>query len=197
MENLNAHFWEGKYSELKTGWDIGYISTPLKEYFDQLTNKELSILIPGAGNAYEAQYLHELGFSNVYIVDWAKAPLDNFKLRVPTFPQEHIIQEDYFKLEGQFDIIVEQTFFCALNPDLRADYVKQSYHLLKPKGKLIGLYFNIPLNDKFPPFGGNKETYLKLFEPYFTFKTLEISHNSIEPRKGSELFVIMIKKINL
>lgn len=30
---------------------------PLKVYFDQLTNKDLKILIPGGGNSHEAEYL--------------------------------------------------------------------------------------------------------------------------------------------
>ena len=51
------NYWTNRYSKAKTGWDIGYPSTPLKTYFDQLENKDLRILIPGAGNAYEAEYL--------------------------------------------------------------------------------------------------------------------------------------------
>ena len=45
-------YWSNRYEEDRTGWDIGYPSTPLKEYIDQLTDKTISILIPGAGNAY-------------------------------------------------------------------------------------------------------------------------------------------------
>jgi len=51
---FNKEFWEKKYSNDETGWDIGYASTPLTNYFDQLTNKDLKILIPGGGNSYEA-----------------------------------------------------------------------------------------------------------------------------------------------
>ena len=58
MKNkFDTTFWEAKYTHKLTRWDIGYISTPLKLYFDQLTNKNISILIPGAGNGYEAEYL--------------------------------------------------------------------------------------------------------------------------------------------
>ena len=44
-------YWTKRYQEESTGWDIGYPSTPLKEYIDQLEDKSISILIPGAGNA--------------------------------------------------------------------------------------------------------------------------------------------------
>ena len=56
---LTKSFWEDKYVNFETGWDIGYISTPIKSYIDKLKNKEISILIPGAGNAYEAEYLYK------------------------------------------------------------------------------------------------------------------------------------------
>jgi thiopurine S-methyltransferase len=62
MENLPAKFWDELYNTGQTGWDIGYVSTPLKAYFDQLSNQSLEILIPGAGNAYEAEYLYKNGF---------------------------------------------------------------------------------------------------------------------------------------
>jgi thiopurine S-methyltransferase len=45
-----------------------------------------------------------------------------------------------------------------------------------------------------PPFGGNAEEYRNYFEPYFTFKVFEPCRNSIAPRAGSELFMILQKK---
>ena len=59
---MNDDFWSARYQQGNTGWDIGEISTPLKEYIDQLENMELKILIPGAGNSYEAEYLFNSGF---------------------------------------------------------------------------------------------------------------------------------------
>jgi hypothetical protein len=44
------NYWEERYLKNEIGWDIGAVSTPLKEYIDQLTNKACRILIPGAGN---------------------------------------------------------------------------------------------------------------------------------------------------
>ena len=80
-DEINQNFWENRYSENDTGWDLGYISLPLKEYIDQLKDKSIKILIPGCGNSYEAEYLFKNGFSNVFVVDYAKQPLENFKKR--------------------------------------------------------------------------------------------------------------------
>ena len=70
--DLSKEFWSKRYTEDKTGWDLGTISEPLKKYFDQLTNKELKILIPGCGNGHEAEYLFKKGFNNVHLLDFAK-----------------------------------------------------------------------------------------------------------------------------
>lgn len=194
MESLNEPYWENRYKNKDTKWDIGYVSTPLKTYFDQLTNKSLKILIPGGGNSYEAEYLHNNGFTEVYVVDVSETALQNFKKRVPTFSSEKLLHQDFFKLEETFDLIIEQTFFCALNPSLRDEYVSKMHQLLKPKGKLVGLLFNFPLTEDGPPFGGSETEYKKRFSPFFKIKIMETAHNSIPERKGNELFVMLQKK---
>lgn len=100
----------------------------------------------------------------------------------------------FFKLENRFDLILEQTFFCALDPKLRRDYVNQMANLLTPEGRLIGLLFNIPLNTDHPPFGGNEEEYRKLFSSIFEIEIMETAYNSIPPRAGNELFIKLKKK---
>lgn len=111
MIELDATFWNNKYLNNKTGWDLGMISNPLQQYFDQLKDKELRILIPGGGNSYEAAYLFNKGFKNVFVADLAIEPLKNIKKRVPNFPSEHLIHQNFFDLKMEFDLLIEQTFF--------------------------------------------------------------------------------------
>ena len=192
--NLSKDFWENKYKTNKIGWDLGAISPPLKAYCDQLENKELKILIPGGGNSYEAEYLFNKGFKNVYVVDLAKSALDNLKKRVPYFPDTQLILGNFFELKTSFDLIIEQTFFCALNPNLRKDYANKMNELLTKKGKLVGLLFDAKLNEDHPPFGGNKEEYISYFKPYFDLEILESCYNSYHNRKEMELFIKFIKR---
>lgn len=188
------NFWDERYKSGKTGWNIGYVSTPLKTYFDQLTNKDLKILIPGTGNSYEAEYLFNQGFKQVFVADISAYPLQNLKKRVPDFPESHLLNQNFFNLEGQFDLIIEQTFFCALSLELRTAYRDKMVELLKPNGKLVGLLFKFPLIPDGPPFGGDKESYHDLFAKRFTIKTMETAYNSIPPRAGNELFFIFQKE---
>lgn len=187
-KKLNSGFWEDRYREGKTGWDIGQISTPLKTYIDQLINKDQKILIPGAGNAWEAQYLFYKGFKNVFVADLVKPPLENFARRCPDFPKKQILHKDFFEIKGQFDLILEQTFFCALPRAKRPAYAKKAFDLLKPEGKIVGVLFNFEFTENGPPFGGSRNEYLTYFSEYFNIEILEPCYNSIKPRQANELF---------
>jgi len=192
-DKFSHKYWEEKYQKNTTGWNIGYPSTPIKTYIDQIKDKSIKILIPGAGNAYEAEYLYNKGFTNVWVLDLAKSPLSNLKERVPNFPDEHLIQTEFFAHNMTYDLIIEQTFFCALSPALRDKYVKKMFELLSSKGKLVGLLFDFELTEQGPPFGGSLVEYKKRFSKYFNIKVLERAHNSIKPRNGRELFAIFEK----
>lgn len=193
-KQLNKDYWENRYETKETGWDVGQITTPLKEYIDQIKDKKLRILIPGAGNGYELDYFLSKGFTNVFVVDFAETPLKNIKKRIPEFPENQLIKSDFFELDGTYDLIMEQTFFCALAPELRTKYASKMHSLLSENGKLFGLLFDFPLTEEGPPFGGSKEEYLNLFSENFHIKTLETAYNSIQPRKERELFFIFETK---
>ena len=195
MEKLNKNYWSERWVNNQTGWDMGHPSPPITGYIDQLEDKDLRILIPGCGNAYEAEYLHDKGFTNFHVLDITQEPLDLLHNRLPALRNDQLICSDFFHHEAEYDLILEQTFFCAINPVLRSEYVKHAAKLLKPGGKLVGLLWGVEMRIDQPPFGGNHVEYEDLFTPYFEINTLEEAHNSIEPRLGKELFVIFQKPV--
>ncbi|MFC6999360.1 methyltransferase domain-containing protein [Rufibacter roseus] len=193
--NLTSEYWSARYQSGQTGWDAGAVTTPLKSYIDQLEDKEIKILIPGGGNGYEAEYLHRNGFSKVHLLDFASEPLQNFASRVPDFPKEHLLQKDFFDMENeQYDLVLEQTFFCALPRGWRSNYARQVFQVLKPNGKLAGVLFSTEFDRQGPPFGGSAFEYQAYFEPYFHFRHFEPCYNSIEPRQGREIFMVLQRK---
>jgi methyl halide transferase len=191
---FDAKYWNGKYIHNKTKWDIGYVSTPLKEYFDQLKNKKTKILIPGAGNAYEAEYLINNGFENTFVLDISEKAIESFRQRMPTFPAHQIFKENFFEHQNTYDLIVEQTFFCSIDRDSRNAYVEKMVQLLKPKGKLVGLLFNHEFGQNDQPFGGTPQEYKNIFSPHFRFQHFDVAYNSIKPRQGREHFLCFQKK---
>lgn len=187
MTNLDADYWKQRYINGLTGWDIGFCSTPLQVYFDQLIHKDLKILIPGAGFAHEAKYLHEQGFTNVYIVDLAPEPLEHLRNKCPDFPADRLFCQDFFDHDAKYDLIIEQTFFCALEPSLREKYVQKMKNLLHLNGKLVGVLFNRDFEGG-PPFGGSIVEYAERFKRYFENLHMQSCYNSITPRQGTEVF---------
>jgi len=192
MKNTQE-FWQKRWIDNKTGWDIGYAAPPISEFIDTLPDKSIKILIPGAGNGYEAEYLHKAGFRNVYVMDIAAKPLENLGKRVTDFPGEHLLNENFFEHSGQYDLIIEQTFFIAIEPALRPDYVLKMKELLKPSGHLTGLLiFKDEPSPGGPPYIDTKENYRKYFEGKFNILKYEIAENSIKPRAGWEIFIDMV-----
>jgi methyl halide transferase len=186
-EFLSQDYWNNRYEAEQTGWDLKTISPPLKAYIDQLTDKNLHILIPGCGSGHEAEYLLKNGFQNITVIDFAPLVVEKMKLYLSDYQNIKIICADFFTHTDKYDLILEQTFFCALNPDLRTKYINKMNELLTENGKLVGLLFGVQF-PKNPPFGGSREEYLSLFSNTFKINLLELCYNSIKPRQGSELF---------
>lgn len=191
-QKLDKDFWNEKYKQNQTGWDIGYPSTPLKVYIDQLDEKNLRILIPGAGNAYEAKYLLEQGFRFITILDIAPHVIEKHKELFADHPEVTLVEGDFFKHQGRYDLILEQTFFCALPPNARRRYFTKMNALLEIDGKLCGVLFNTEFEGG-PPFGGSKEEYIPLTKDLFTINKMDECYNSIPPRAGKELWIDLQK----
>ena len=111
---LDENFWNQRYLEHQTGWDIGYPSTPLKSFAEGLTEKKISILIPGCGNAYEAEHLINSGFTDITLLDISPVLTAALQEKFSELPIR-IVTGDFFLHEGQYDLILEQTFFCAID----------------------------------------------------------------------------------
>lgn len=195
-EYINKKYWEQRYENGETGWDTGKVSPPLKAYIDQITNKDLRILVPGCGSAYEAEYLYDNGFHNVTVIDVVRSILDEFIDRCSEFPPGNVILGDFFTHEGQYDLILEQTFFSSIPTELRAVYAEQANNLLVKNGKIAGVLFDFE-SDVGPPYGGSIKEYEKYFNHMFNVKTLEACHNSNESWRDLELFIILEKRTNL
>ncbi len=192
---MNESYWTNRYLDNTAAWDIGGISAPLKEYIDTFKIKDARILIPGCGNAYEAEYLLQQGFSSITLIDISPVPVENIRKKLAPFigKQLTVICDDFFSLEQQFDLVLEQTFLSALEPSLRKEYAEKMSSVLVAGGKLSGVIFNKEFEGG-PPFGGTEMEYRELFSSYFHIKKMELCYNSISPREGNELFIELVKK---
>jgi len=184
--NDSESYWTQRYIQGQTGWDIGSASPALISFASSFP-KSTRILIPGSGNAHEWIALQKAGYSQCYALDISSLPLEHLAKAFPEYASQ-LIHEDFFKHHGKYDLILEQTFFCALAPSLRAEYVHKMADLLSEKGKLVGLLFATEFEREGPPFGGTEAEYHSLFSAHLDIESMEVCKASIPARAGNELF---------
>lgn len=193
---LDASYWNTRWEMSETGWDTGFASPAITGYLSQYQNKEAAILIPGCGNAYEAEYLLSNGFTNITLIDISQKAAEILRKKFENQKGIKILCEDFFQHQGNYDLVIEQTFFCAIDPEKRINYSNKMASLLNPQGKLIGVLFNRKFTHQGPPFGGNTTEYEAVFEPNFEIRVMADCYNSIPSRNGSEVFINLFKKQN-
>ena len=190
---LDELYWNTQWESRQIGWDIGQASPAITKYMDQYPTKNAKILIPGCGNAHEAEYLVEHGFTDITLIDIAPKAVELLKEKFANTPVVKILCEDFFQHKGAYDLIIEQTFFCAIPPSRRKEYADKTASILNKNGKIIGLLFDRTFEKQGPPFGGCPCEYKPIFEPNFTVKTMDECYNSIAPRANTEVFIILEK----
>ena len=199
MKTLDKNYWKNRWQRGETEWDAHAPTTPIKDFVDYLAaqkvDKNLRILIPGVGSGHEAKYLLEQGFENIVVLDWAEEAIEKCRRQMPQLPDSQLIVGNFFELKGAFDLILEQTFFCALDPKWRPDYATKCFDLLNTEGSVAGVLFGKIFPFDGPPFGGSEEEYRGYFEPLFTIEKMESCRNSIKPRQGNELWIQLKKRV--
>ena len=196
------NFWDKKYILNESSWDIGYPTPIFVNWFNNNNNnnKKKKILIPGCGKGHDAFFLANKGH-DVYALDFSieavkimerRAKLENISINI--LNQSIFDMENYY---GKFDIILEYTFFCAINPEKRLKYIETAYNLLVNNGLFLGILLPIKkaLNEGGPPFGVDVFEAIKMFEKYFELIKCSYSELSIPPRAGNEKFIHMKKCI--
>ena len=194
FDTNNSQEWEYIYIEGDTNWDLG---RPTPVFVDIAKNyKPANICILGCGHGYDAIMFSERGF-NVTAVDFAPSPI-NFinKKALDLSLSINTIQENIFSLtpeyNNQFDYILEQTCFCAINPDNRKKYHNLVSNLLKPGGLIIGLWYPLDkkLSDGGPAFGVSENEIKMLFNHGWEILEERFPENSVEARAGREKLII-------
>lgn len=191
---LDQEYWDAQWRSGKTGWDVGYASPAITQYMEQYPDKNAAILIPGCGNAYEAAYLAENGFTNITLIDIAPKAVELLQEKFAGTKAVRVLCGDFFDHCGNYDLLIEQTFFCAIPPGRRKEYAQKAASLLNKNGKIIGLLFDRTFEEQGPPFGGCPCEYKPVFESSFVVKAMDKCNNSIPPRAHAEVFINLVKK---
>ena len=199
IDASSSEFWDECYISKNTGWDLGYLTPVFKDWCDKL-NKKHTILVPGAGKGYDPIYFASKGHKVTAIDFSAEAVKHMIKTSQENCIKINVVREDIFNLNNdyhsKFDFIIEYTFFCAINRNMRPDYIKIMSQLLKEEGELVGLFLPIlkEENNGGPPFSVKIDKIIKDFSKYFTVKESLKHPLSIKSRAKNEHYIRFKKK---
>jgi len=183
----HSQFWEDIYLENDTGWDLKDV-TPV---FDSISNELIQgkVCIVGCGRGYDVIMFAKKGF-DVTAVDFAPTPISELnKLAIEKSVTITTVQDDIFslveKFPDTFDYVIEQTCFCAIHPNRRKEYEILVRTILKPGGKLVGLWFPLDKSQEEggPPFGTTIDEVKFIFNSGWKIEKENSHHNLLSPEK--------------
>jgi methyl halide transferase len=193
-KTLSAEYWDRRYQEGSTPWNLG---VPAPPFVSLLASPQRPapgrIAILGCGNGHDALLFAEHGFEVVGFDFSALAIATARSLALSRGLTVEFLERDIFALlpefSQSFDYVLEHTCFCAIDPTLRPQYVELVGALLRPKGKLLALFFT---HDRpgGPPFGSTTTEIGALFADRFELLSLQPVIDSIEKRRNEEHFGI-------
>ncbi|MBI3590299.1 MAG: methyltransferase domain-containing protein [Candidatus Melainabacteria bacterium] len=200
-------FWDERYIQGSMPWDIGQVAPAFIKYFNEnllLNAKKVAVL--GCGLGHDAFFLATYKERNfeVFGFDFADSAIKfcNGLKEKNNLSNISFYQTNFFELtkdakwKNNFDYVIEHTSLCAIDPEFRKEYVSLIKYLLKPNGKLIGLFFIKPIELGGPPFGSTSEEIRELFTKDFTevekLHPEECLHK--EKLQGNEYFGVFRKK---
>lgn len=197
MSDLDATFWDSRYQERETPWDLGGPTPVFERLIREGTIPKGRLLIPGAGRGYDAIAFSKAGYQ-VTTLDLSPLACDELRTAAEAAGATLDVQVgDFFALDeqGAFDAVLEYTFYCAIPVNQRTAYRDQMAHLIRPGGLLFGLFF--PLQQprpEGPPFEVSVDEIKRSFGEYFELVHEEVPADSIKPRQGNEVLMIWRRK---
>jgi SAM-dependent methyltransferase len=192
--------WQRHYEENDLGWDLGQVAPPFVKLWQEEKLPLGKVLVPGCGRGHEVVFLAENGF-DVTAIDFSSGAVTYLKNALKKRNLEgRILHQDFFSLdkshEGVYDLVLEQTFFCAISPKQRRDYVLNVSRILKPGGILVGLFYHTDEQGG-PPYNTTREDIEMHFSKKFEIQELDKTSLSTEQRKDKEWLGILKKPENL
>lgn len=154
-------------------FDVAGVSRPLAAELSRRNHAErsgMSVLVPGCGRAYDALALADHGFESVTAIDLSPAACEAARAEIAGSSSSSSTRidvrcADFFALEGKYDLIWDNTFLCALEPEARERWAKQMRALISPVGELITCVFPIGEREGGPPFAMSVPLVRALLEP--------------------------------
>ena len=205
-------YWDDAYREDRDGWDMGTPTPVFTDLLDRLGKDFTSlgaedfaqqeqpprVLIPCSGRGYDALLFAEHGWK-VTAVDFAIEPMQWLRTESERAKLDvEILQEDMFTLgrshPGAFDLLVEYTCVCAIDPARREEFVRFSADVLRVGGIVMALLFPVDGRPGGPPFSIDVDGFKEQMSVAFDCVHESTPETSVKPRLGRERLLVWKKR---
>lgn len=167
--------WDKRYEEHDTPWDKGTAAPVLSELLHDGSFSDLGamseVLVPGCGYGHDVRKIASAGY-NVTGIDISERALQAARFlsegeKGRAFFEREDLFDQSLPEKRRYDLVWEHTCYCAIDPERRADYVAAAYELLKPRGRLIGVFFTAPQRELGPPYMTDRDDLVAKFSKRF------------------------------
>lgn len=165
-DSSRPEFWDIRFASGKTPWDFHGVPATLNLFLK--ASAPGKVLIPGCGTGYEVRVFHQAG-GEVTAIDFSPVAVEQARIHLGELAR-CVVSGDFFKhdLGGRcFDLIYERTFLCALPPRLWRAYADRMAQLLRPGGRLVGIFLYGEEPEP-PPYPLSETKARELFETNFS-----------------------------
>ncbi|MCC6137545.1 MAG: methyltransferase domain-containing protein [Bdellovibrionaceae bacterium] len=192
-EAAKIPFWEERYTNTNTPWDLNGPHPAIEPILQQLKLQKSRVLNLGCGRGHDAHLLAKKGHI-VTAVDISPRAIQDAKTLYPKPPTLTFVEDDVFALKdtSKVDVIFEHTLFCAIPPEKRKDLIRIWKNTLDDTGYLLGVFFVHPKRFG-PPYGCSEWELRELLEPHFRLMYWKRWEVSPSRRHGTELVIFAQK----
>lgn len=147
MTGPTPEFWQSRFESRQTPWDRGAPGPQIAAWLaDGTLQPGQRVLVPGCGTGWDVAALARAGLQ-VTGLDYTGAAVDLARERLLAEGLRGVVQRaDVLDWEtaDPVDAVYEQTCLCALHPDEWTTYAAQLHRWLRPGGRLLALFMQMP-----------------------------------------------------
>jgi len=181
-----ADYWRERYRKGEAGWDLG---GPCPVFAELLRSPRAPprgrTAFPGCGRGHDVGLFRAHGYDAIGF---------DFAVEPEGVPFEAL---DVFQLgarhPGGFDVVVEYTCYCAIDPARRAEYAESLRRALRPGGVLVALLFPVDGREGGPPFAVAEEEIRTVLGRGLRLDHWETPAASVPARLGRERLALFTK----
>ncbi len=198
---MERDFWQGLYEKGDTRFDVGAPSPPLMDWLDAHPIVASRAIVPGCGYGHDVIELAQRGLSTVG-VDFAPAAVQAGRAaadRAGLSSRARFLECDVFSLgsehDGAYDLLFEQTCYCAITPARRDDYAALAARLVAPGGTLLFVVYPADGHQGGPPFAIDPTEVEPRFAAWFDLLWMGAPERPSKPtRAGKEQLAVLRRR---